>query len=244
MTSKRPTIGVSGNVSIDKNGRFPGYRSAFAYEDYITAVELGGGTACILPVTANEEVIKSHAEHIDGLLLTGGPDINPLIYGDEPVERLGKVSPERDKFDLDLVKRVSELGKPVLAICRGVQIVNVAFGGTLHQDVAGTTEFFVKHEQSSGPSIGTHTVEIEKDSYLHRLFGDEVITNSFHHQAIKELANGFKAVAHSKDGIIEAMQKEEDLSIVGVQWHPERMAKYDRKMLKLFEDFVVRCQSK
>jgi len=241
MEVKRPIIGISGNISIEKDGRFPGYRSAFAYEDYIKAVEMAGGTACILPVTTNADVIKSHAEYIEGLILTGGIDINPLLYGEEPAENLGRISSERDEFDLDLLKCVSKMGKPVLAICRGIQVVNIAFGGTLHQDLAGMSEFFVRHEQLSGPSVASHTVHIEKDSYLHKIFGGKIVTNSFHHQAIKRLANGFKAVAHSTDGVIEAIEKE-DLLVVGVQWHPERMAKGDEKMLQLFKEFVQRAK--
>ncbi|WLV24611.1 gamma-glutamyl-gamma-aminobutyrate hydrolase family protein [Aciduricibacillus chroicocephali] len=239
----RPIIGVSGNIEIEQNGRFPGYKSAFAYDDYIQAVEMAGGTACVVPVTTRMEVISSQAEHIDGLLLTGGVDINPLFYGEEPEQGLSTISPERDEFDITLFRTVMNLGKPVFAICRGIHVVNVALGGTLFQDLKSEPTTHVKHEQSSEPQAISHTVYFEESSYFHGLFGERALTNSFHHQAIRKLAGGIKAVGHAADGVIEAIQND-DRSIVGVQWHPERLARNHFGMLRLFEDFVERTKGK
>ena len=237
----RPIIGVSGNIEMEQNGRCPGYKSAFVNNNYIQSVELAGGTAFVLPVTTRTEVIASQAEHVDGLLLTGGIDVNPLFYGEEPQQGLGTISPERDIFDLTLFRAVMDLGKPVFAICRGIHVVNVALGGTLRQDLVSEPIAHVKHEQSSEPHVASHTVDFKEDSYFHEVFGRKALTNSFHHQAIQKLGNGLKAVGYAADGIIEAIQNV-DRSIIGVQWHPERMARKDSKMLQLFGDFVERAK--
>ncbi|WLV24913.1 gamma-glutamyl-gamma-aminobutyrate hydrolase family protein [Aciduricibacillus chroicocephali] len=239
MAEKKPIIGVSADIGVEEASNFPGHRQTFVYEDYVKAVEAAGGVPIVLPVTRDEEIIKQHAEEIDGLLLSGGVDINPLEYGEEPLENQGAIFPERDEFEIALVKAVIELEKPVFAICRGIQIMNIAYGGTLYQDLEYAPEHTLKHQQGSGrPGDESHTVFVEKGSWLHGIFGEEVRTNSFHHQAIKDVAAGFKVTAKSKDGIIEGIEKEGDCSIVGVQWHPERMADERDDMLRLFKHLV------
>lgn len=240
MSSKKPVIGISADINVEEAGNFPGHRQTFVYEDNVKSVEAAGGLPVVLSVTTDEAIIKQLAEEIDGLLLTGGADVNPLEYGEEPLENQGMISPERDQFEIALVKAVIDLKKPVFAICRGIQIMNIAYGGTLHQDLAYISKETSKHKQNSlRPGDESHTVFIKKDSYLYELFGDEVMTNSFHHQAIKEVAKGFKVTAASKDGIVEGIQKEGDCSVAGVQWHPEWMVgDHHEHMLKLFKHLV------
>jgi len=239
MSSNKPIIGVSADIGVEEESKFPGHRQTFVYEDYVKSVESAGGIPIVLPVTTDEEIVKQLAEEIDGLLLTGGVDVNPLEYGEEPLEQQGGISPERDKFEIALLKAVIDLKKPVFAICRGLQIMNIAYGGTLYQDLTYISKKTLKHQQGS-VNLGdeTHSVFVEKDSYLHDIFGEKVMTNSFHHQAVKEVAKGFKVTAWSKDDIVEGIEKEGDCSVVGVQWHPERMADEHEHMLKLFKHLV------
>lgn len=238
MGADLPIIGISGNVSVEKNGRFPGYRSVFAYEDYVTAIEDVNGAALILPVTTNSAVIERHAAHIDGLLLTGGSDINPLFYQEEPLEKLQQLSSERDRFEMALVRAVINAGKPVFGICRGIHILNVAYGGTLYQDLTYYPNVSVKHKQQSGPYEVSHTVHVQQGSYLYDVLGEKVWTNSFHHQAVKEVAAEFVVSATSDDGVIEAIEMRDKSFVLGVQWHPERMVNHHGNMRKLFADFV------
>ncbi|WLV25441.1 gamma-glutamyl-gamma-aminobutyrate hydrolase family protein [Aciduricibacillus chroicocephali] len=235
-----PIIGVAGNIETRQGPIFPGIKSAYISNDYIQSVELAGGAPCIMPLTNKQEVITALAERIDGLVLTGGADVNPLLYGEEPHQGLGRISPVRDEFDLSLFRAVHALGKPVLAICRGLQIVNVAFGGTLYQDLGVEPAFYMKHVQQAEPHDATHTVHFTKDSYFSSVFGEKALTNSLHHQAIKEPGEGIIVCGQTEDGVIEAIEAD-NRSIIGVQWHPEFMSAHDPQ-LKLFQDLVEKAK--
>lgn len=233
-----PIIGISGSLIIDEGGMFPGYERAYVNDDYVQSVVNGGGIPFIIPLNYNEVVIRKQLEIIDGLVLSGGHDVNPLLYGEEPTQKLGGILPKRDEFDLNLIKIAMEMNIPILGICRGHQILNVANGGTLYQDLSFIDGCYIKHNQGSLSNIPTHTVEVTEESKLANIIGQKVITNSFHHLAIKDVAPGFKTSAVSKDGVIEAIEKEGEYFVMGVQWHPEMMSKTDSNMLKLFERLV------
>jgi len=235
----KPFIGVSGGHLIDQGGRFPGYKRSYVNDNYIQSVVSSGGIPYIVPVVYDEEVIKQQASLIDGLVLSGGDDVSPLMYGEEPVTKLGGTFPERDRFDSLLLKCVLEQHKPIFAICRGIQLTNVTFGGTLYQDMSYINGSYIKHDQEVRSDLATHSVFIEKESHLYELLGGHTHINSFHHQAVKDVAPGFKVTAKAKDGVIEAIEKEgDDDYIVAVQWHPEMMASTNRSMLSLFENLV------
>ncbi|MTI65758.1 MAG: gamma-glutamyl-gamma-aminobutyrate hydrolase family protein [Firmicutes bacterium] len=236
---KRPLIGISAELKVDESGRFPGYRRVYVNEDYIKSVELVGGVPIIIPLTDNEENIKKCIERMDGLILSGGHDVTPLSYGEEPLQKLGNILPERDKFDLKLLKKAYELNKPILGICRGHQIINVFFGGNIYQDLSYIEGCKIKHDQYNLSNIVTHTVEVKENTILREVLGKEILTNSFHHQVIKDVAPGFIISAKAKDGVIEAIEKKGEQFILGVQWHPEMMAvKKDENMLKVFKKLI------
>lgn len=241
---RNPIIGVAGSIIIDQGGRWPGYKRAYVNNDYIQSVAQADGIPFIIPVINDKELIKRQVEQIDGLILSGGHDVNPLLYGEEPTVKIGRVFPTRDEFDQVLIQTACELGKPILGICRGIQILNVTFGGTLYQDISQIPGSYIKHDQYDGTSCATHTVEIAEDSFLSEIFGPSAHTNSFHHQAIKDVAPGFRTTAVAKDGVIEAIEST-DLSrmVVGVQWHPEMMANGHPKMAELFRKFVHATQT-
>lgn len=232
-----PLIGVSASLS-DGASRVSG--------DYIQAIVKAGGSPVIVPAVTDGEVLRSVVSHLDGLVLVGGADVNPLWYGEEPRQELGEVDPTRDLYELKLIKLATDQNVPILGICRGLQLLNVAFGGSLYQDIpsqrAGN---YIKHNQELPKGYGSHRAVIRKGSCLARILGkDTVAVNSYHHQAIKRLAPAFKAVAYAPDSIIEAIEGYPDHPIMGVQWHPEGLiAGGDTVMLRLFRHLVGKADT-
>lgn len=236
---KKPIIGINSTRLHKPETPYSHSVMDSISNDYIESVIRAGGIPIILPILSDEEDIRQQIETLDGILLTGGIDINPLLYNEEPLPKLGFIYPDKDNFDILLVKTALELKKPILAICRGHQILNVALGGTLYQDLSYMEGCYIKHLQQSKDGAASHTINIVKNSILNNILGDSIICNSFHHQAIKDLAPNLKITACSKDNVIEAVEKCDDDFVVGVQFHPEIMTAYDdNKMLKLFQAFI------
>lgn len=233
----KPIIGISGSIIIDDGGIFPGYRRSYVNDDYIDSVIQNGGIPYIIPF--NEEVVKEQLLNVQGLILSGGHDVDPHNYGEEPEQKLGDIWPERDKFDMRLLKLAEENGIPVLGICRGAQIINVYHGGTLYQDLSYRKEKTLKHSQGQTPTLLTHTVKTIAGTKIAELLGKkEMQTNSFHHQLIKDVADDFKVSARCVDGVVEAIENE-DASVIAVQWHPEmlhRVVPYQNNLFKYIID--------
>lgn len=162
----RPLIGVSGSHMVDDHGVFAGYHRSYVNDDYIRSVNEAGGVAILVPFTEDEEAAREIMSRVDGLVLSGGHDVYPLLYGEEPCRQIGPVWPARDKFDLLLLREAEKRGIPVIGICRGCQIINVSHGGTLYQDLSLDKNSFVKHSQNQDPATPTHTVEIQAGSRL------------------------------------------------------------------------------
>ena len=231
----RPLIGITTSQFLTEGGILAGTKRQFVSDAYIQAVICAGGVPVLLPIIADRAVIAEQIAAVDGLLLSGGGDIQPQLFGEEPVPELGTVIPERDMQELELVKLALASAKPVLGICRGCQLLNVALGGSINQHLA---EVKVQHDQQSPGYYAGHTVILENGSRLAELWGNMVITNSFHHQAIKAVAPGLRISARTKDGVIEAVEHETAAFAVGVQWHPELMMDKHPAMLDLFTAFV------
>lgn len=242
--SKRPIVGITGSLIIDEGGMFPGYERAYVNNDYIQSVMMAGGVPFIIPMAQDENIIKSQLECIDALIISGGHDIDPLLYGEEPSQKLGAILPKRDVFDMAVVKFAMELNIPTLGICRGEQMLNVANGGTLYQDLSFIDGCYIKHNQGALPSTATHTTKVVEGTKLHDILGDTVMTNSFHHLAVKDVAPGFKIAALAKDGVVEAIEKEGEQLVIGIQWHPEMMAKDHPVMLKIFKKLIEEAKKK
>ncbi|MGL4848039.1 MAG: gamma-glutamyl-gamma-aminobutyrate hydrolase family protein [Clostridium sp.] len=240
---KKKIIGISCNIAKARDCEaFPGFTVQRIFTEYVEAITLAGGVPLLIPITDNLDVIKNQIDAIDGLLITGGYDINPLEYNEEPLKGLGITSNKRDFCEFNLLKYATSKNIPFLGICRGHQLLNVFNGGTLFQDMNSMDNFFVNHLQTGEPNKGFHTVSISKSSNLFNIFGEEYSVNSFHHQSVKDLAPGFNVSAKSKDGCIEAIEKiDENNFFMGVQWHPEIMAKDDSKTLDLFKYFISKC---
>jgi putative glutamine amidotransferase len=182
---------------------------------------------------------------LDGLLLPGGEDVDPALYGEARHEKCGPSSPELDEVELTLARWAVDDGKPVLAICRGIQVLNVALGGTLYQDIAAQIPGGAEHvKHRRGPrDFLAHTATITHGSRLALILGATSLpVNSLHHQAVKDVAPGLAVVAQTPDGIIEAMEVPEHPFAIGVQWHPEELVDVDARSQKLFDALVVACR--
>ncbi len=212
----RPFIGLSCSCQEEKH---------FLHDCYREAIEGVGGLPVLLPLTSNSHTMLGYLKKVDGLVLTGGEDLNPLLFGENPLKELGAVNPHRDFFELSLCKLFLDSGKPVLGICRGLQVLNVAPGGTLFQDLSAQLPDSMQHDQKAPKNHTSHEVFIEKPSFMYHLCDLQVIkVNSFHHQAVKSCGRDFRVVAWAMDGVIEGIEKKQGFAL-GVQWHPEHLWK-------------------
>lgn len=228
----KPIVAITANYEEE---------SANLKHSYSEWILKSGGIPVIVPFGLGEEEVRKLCEVTHGLLLTGGPDIDPGYYGEEPLPELGRITPERDRLEVLLVREYAAAGKPIFAICRGEQVLNVALGGSLYQDIYSQCRT-LQHSQKAPRSHLSHRVRTVEDSMVARIAGTtEFKVNSFHHQAVKEPAPGMRVTAKSEDGIVEAIESGSHRFVVGVQWHPEDTAGTDDVSRKLFEAFVRAC---
>jgi putative glutamine amidotransferase len=232
-----PIIGVT--TSCERTDK--GVDRAFVNAAYIRAVERAGGVPLLLTPYHSPAALARFSEHIDGLLLTGGGDIDPARFGESAHAKTELVSAERDELELQRVTRQAiEIGRPLLAICRGLQVVNVALNGTLHQHVPDEFGDEISHSQAGARSDRTHDVEIAPGTLLASLAGgDRLRVNSFHHQSIKDLGDGLRPVAWADDKVVEAVELPGARGFgLAVQWHPEELVDVDAAALRLFQALV------
>jgi len=209
---------------------------------YPHAVRVAGGIPMLLPTTTDADTIRAYAGTIDGLILSGGGDIAPEFMRAEPEPGLGPVDPIRDEFEIALTRAALELDAPLLAICKGIQLLNVAMGGSVIQDLDPSRPGAVQHSQRAPGWHGTHTVNIDPESRLARVVGaTSVRTNSFHHQANGALGDGLVVSARATDDVIEAVEGAGDVFMLGVQFHPEMMVDASPEMAALFGGLVLAC---
>lgn len=206
---------------------------------YVKSLERAGADVRWLELDDTDKLIKE-ALACDGLLLPGGADIDPVYYGREREEKCGKANAVRDKNEFPLFEAFVKTGKPVLCICRGFQLMNVAYAGTLHQDIADIKK--CKHSDFLKRAKAVHNVKLTEGTRLYEIFTeDRVGVNSLHHQAVEKIGEGLTASAVSEDGFVEALELADHPFCIGVQWHPEHMSKGDALQQKLFDEFVKAC---
>jgi putative glutamine amidotransferase len=241
--SSAPLIGVStSEVRIPEDVDQTAYaepprRELAVGVTYAEAVEQAGGIPVVIPPVATE-VIDGLLSRLGGLCISGGPDLDPSFYGADPHPELGPTFPDLDRFELALLRHAQARGLPVLAICRGTQLLNVSRGGTLIQHLPDRVDGSIAHRQTEPGRLATHAVRIDGSSRLRGLLGsDELLVNSFHHQGIERLGTGLRAVAWSPDGVIEAIEAPARHFAVGVQWHAESLV-HDTPHAALFAALV------
>jgi putative glutamine amidotransferase len=211
---------------------------------YLEAILWAGGLPLLIPTVRDEEVLKSYTERIDGVLLPGSPtDVDPQLYGAAPHPQLGKLYPERDKTDFTLLDYAEKHDRPLLGICFGVQSLNVYRGGSLLQDIPALVADAVAHDTEdaadSPADPARHMVRLSPESLIARLAGkNEVIVNSYHHQAVQHTGQNLRPVALAPDGVVEAVEDTRGKFVVGVQWHPERGFETDPLSQALFKSFI------
>jgi putative glutamine amidotransferase len=240
VVAKRPLIGVT--TGREKSQRFFGLSLYIMNQTYVRTLENLGALPVMIPLNMSEETLYGTFLRLDGLFLPGGEDIDPSNYGEDRHPLLGATDRERDRTELLLTRWAIQEGMPVLGVCRGVQMINVACGGTLTQDLHTEQPDLAKHDYFP-PSFErfriSHAVTIAPDSQLAQAMGQIHEVNSMHHQGIEQVGYGLRVVAHAEDGLPEALEVPELPFVVGVQWHPEELSKTDQMSANLFYNFVT-----
>ncbi|HET7089709.1 MAG TPA: gamma-glutamyl-gamma-aminobutyrate hydrolase family protein [Anaerolineae bacterium] len=238
--TKRPVIGITALATryID-----PPHSPMYALNQrYVMAVEASGGAPLMVPPDLDETSMQAIFERLDGWVLSGGGDVDPAYYGESPHAALNEVNAERDRLELSFARQAVEADKPVIGICRGVQVLNVALGGSLVQDIPTQQADSLPHS-FDGTRVArdymAHPVRIESGSLLREVMGvEQAGVNSWHHQSVKRVAASLAVVAQSPDGIIEAVEMPGRRFVIGVQWHPEWLYDHQPEMKRLFEALV------
>lgn len=218
--------------------------SCWMLPGYMQGLEACGALPLVLPLTTDEGVLADALRLCDGLLLTGGHDIDPALYGQAPLPQCGVLCPARDKMEVYLLRAALAADKPVLGICRGIQLLNAVLGGTLYQDLPTQHPSDVTHVMTPPYDRAVHTVEILPGTLLADLFGAGALAvNSYHHQAVDKAAPGLQVMAQAPDGLVEAVRLPGKAFVVAVQWHPEFSYKNDACSKALLQAFVDACRA-
>lgn len=211
---------------------------------YLRALKAAGGIPVVMPLEASEEELEQLATDLDGFIFTGGPDVHPFVFGEETHMHCGNVSEARDQMEIALLPHVMKRTKPILGICRGIQVLNIALGGNIWQDIPSMTDQIVPiaHTQPFSYHLPCHSVFLEEESQLKKIVEKSTLrVNSMHHQAVRNLAPGLTASAYSQDHLIEALEMPGYPFFIGVQWHPEYLWEKNEEAFRLFQTFVKAC---
>lgn len=243
---RRPSIAITPDVSVPTpESPFPRYELKAAYAD---AVLRAGGLPLVLPYTDDRTVIDQFLDRVSGLLITGGAfDIPPEAYGEEAKAGLGTMKPGRTTFEMSILRAALHRKLPILGICGGMQLLNVAYGGTLIQDIGTEVENAKAHQQNHDRSQPQHPIEVRDRSLLSECVGGrgQLMVNSTHHQAVKDVGQGLIASAHAVDGVVEAIELPgKDHFVLGVQWHPELMVDTVPPNFGIYKAFVHRARDR
>lgn len=217
------------------------------FRSYLQAVEFAGGIPLLIHLSDNEEVLRHLYDLCDGILFAGGDDLHPSCYGETAIPELGITDSAKDRTELRLAAWARHDQKPVLGICRGIQLINVAFGGTLYQDLPSQRPSDCNHRDSEDREDWTylaHPIHFEPDSWLAEQLGSvEIVVNTLHHQAVKQLGEQLRVVAQAPDGLVEALEGTGEQFVAAVQCHPEMLwQEADLRWRKVFAAFVERCR--
>ncbi len=238
----RPRIAIPADTLTEATNIINERNAAFAPRPLIEAVIKSGGLPVIFPSVA-PELASNYLDLFDGIIFAGGSDIDPTFYDQEPHQNLGPTYLRRDQFEIQLVKETFKAGKAMMGICRGMQVINVALGGSLYQDLSEDPRKTLKHSQDAPGNFPSHHVNVEEDSRLFQLVGKRPYVNSRHHQAVHEVAQPLRVTAKADDGVTEAVETIDSDQILAVQWHPENMFKHYDYSQHIFQDLIKRSQN-
>jgi putative glutamine amidotransferase len=241
---RRPIIGIPTQTLHSIDGIPEALPESWVMNQrYSRAVATAGGLPVMIPLLDDDDILRELYDRMDAVLLPGGVDLDPATYGESPLPTCGRLDPDRDRVELRFARWAIAEGKPLFGLCRGLQIVNVALGGTLYQDIAAQRRDAIKHDYF--PTAGfsrdhlAHPVAVASGSRLDALVGTAPLeVNSMHHQAVKDLAPGLVSTATAPDGLIEALESPGSHFLLGVQWHPEALTDLDHRMHRLLTGFV------
>jgi len=235
----KTVVGITSGIDTS-DGYFLGYRKSYVSEFYVKSIIKANGIPVILPIVEDEESARELIDRVDVLLISGGADVNPLMYQQEPLLKVGGIDPSRDLAEKMYFEYAKKVKKPIFGICRGLQFINVVEGGTLYQDLSYCKESSLRHMQLPEPALETHTVKLSSDCFLRDLYHkDKILTNTFHHQIVDQVAKGYKVTGLASDGAVEVLEYEGDQFIKSVQFHPEMMAANgSEEMIKLFKHVI------
>ena len=248
--ARRPLIGVSANrfAADPQRAVFKNMELHYAEANLVQSVYRAGGLPMIIPDLRSESALDEFVECLDGLLLAGGADVSPLSYGRKDFDPKWPGDKVRDDYEITLIKKAEKAGRPIFGVCRGLQILNVALGGTLYQDISTEKSDTLIHRDWDIYEQNVHGVKLEPGSWLAKLYGKpELKVNTIHHQGVRDLAPSLKATAVAPDGVVEAVEEKTGRWVRAVQWHPEWHALDQQGVDELelvFADFVRACAIK
>jgi putative glutamine amidotransferase len=241
-TSRAPLIGITADLSgVSANGTDSGQEPTLSLpQRYCRAIQEVGGIPLILPPITSQRRLRRILQRLDGVLISGGNfDIHPSYYGEKPISALGIVKKERTEFELELVDLALNQNLPLLGICGGAQAINVALGGSLYQDIATQLPNATKHEQGTKRDKGVHPIRIRSGTHLRQIVQKRALkVNTTHHQAVRRVGKGLVVNATAEDGLIEGIESASYRFVLGVQWHPEILARNDPSQRRIFSSFI------
>jgi putative glutamine amidotransferase len=241
-----PLIGITADLSESSGNGAALYPepTVFLPRRYVSAIEYSCGIPLILPANSFRSTWLYLIGRLDGLLISGGNfDIHPRLYGEKPIEELGIIKARRTKFELEIATAALKRDLPILGICGGAQMINVALGGTLYQDIAAQLPSAGEHQRSASKTSYVHRVLVQDSTQLHKIVQRQTLqVNTRHHQAVKELGRGVIVNAVAEDGVIEGIESTDHEFVVGLQWHPEVLAPRQKLQRRIFSAFTAICR--
>jgi len=245
-----PLIGITPDVSGERSRTTPrpGHKAEpliVLQERYALAIQEAGAVPLVLPILPAPASMRRAIESLDGLVVSGGNfDINPRLYGEDPIKAMRNILEERTQFELGLIELALKRDMPILGVCGGAQAINVALGGSLYQDIKSQVAGAAQHERGSIKEMGGHAVTIVKGTKLRKIVGRESLeVNTTHHQSVKKLGKGLIVNAAAEDRVVEGIESRKHTFVLGVQWHPEFLVHRDQAQKKIFAAFVSACKS-
>ncbi|MGL5379274.1 gamma-glutamyl-gamma-aminobutyrate hydrolase family protein [Clostridium sp.] len=240
---RKPIIGIAGGLFYESKPILVGAPYDFNNNTYSQCIFKAGGIPIYLPVINDSETIDSQLGLCDGLLVPGGDDVNPIFYKESPKPLLESSVEIVDSFQIKLINKALELNKPIFAICRGMQVLNISTGGSLYQDISYANSNYIQHKQNSHLTQTSHSIKLIPQSILSNTLGNRCFVNSAHHQCVKKISTEFMISALAPDGVIEGIEMKNKKFVVGVQWHPEMLSLSNSNMLDLFKCFIFSSQT-